>query len=353
MAGLAGKLKPIPLKPEQLLLDPNNPRYQGDFLDWVFVPYDQVAEQEHQDRAMKRILSDRFGVRRLAESIAQVGYLPIDNLVVTPYPGGKYLIVEGNRRLAAIHLILDKSVECSPENLETVKELPALVLEVPHKEASIEQWLLQGTRHIGGVKQWGPYQKARAIQVLEEERGLSPDEAAAALGMKPGELRRSQRALLAYYELTAHPQFGRRARVDKFSCFEELVKKPVLRDYFGWSNAETRFVDPGKRDLLFRLIMGSGGRPPKVPTGQDLRRIAKVLKVPEAQESLEDFTQPLERAFDLVSTRNQKLWVSSLMFRLKQTVEDLARIQGQVLDSGQRAVLREVRNAINTLLKRR
>src|SRR2546426_7407978 len=106
MVGLAGKFRPTPLKPQQLLLDPNNPRYQGDFEDFVFVPYDQIAQTRHQDRAMERLLEDRFGVKQLAESIAQVGYLPIDNLVVSPYQGDTYLVIEGNRRLAAIRLLL-------------------------------------------------------------------------------------------------------------------------------------------------------------------------------------------------------------------------------------------------------
>lgn len=353
MAALATKFKPGNLSPDHLLLDPNNPRYQGDFQDFVFVPYEQISEPLHQTRAMARLLEERFGVRQLAESIAEVGYLPIDNLVVSPYSKEKYLVIEGNRRLAAIRLILSGKVLATPENKSSLNLLPVLILDEPPEMATIEQWLIQGTRHVGGVKPWGPYQKARAIEILNREKGLSYEDAAAALGMKPGELRRSLQALGAFKELMESPRFGRRARVEMFSFFEELVRKPALRSYFGWNNGEMRFDSPDKRDLLFRLIMGEGGKHPKVGTGLEFRELAKVLDVSEARSSLEDLNQPLQRAFDLASARERGAWFSDLLVRLEQTTEDILQVPEIAPTSRQRAIIKDVISKLKIFLKRR
>src|SRR5437773_11881292 len=110
MSELASKFKEITVDPDDLLLDPNNPRYQGDFPGFIFVPYEQIGDQTSQDRAFERINLPRFNVRQLAESIAEIGYLPIDRLIVTKYRGDKFLVVEGNRRLAALRLILNGEV---------------------------------------------------------------------------------------------------------------------------------------------------------------------------------------------------------------------------------------------------
>src|SRR4051794_7984333 len=89
----------------KLFLDPNNPRFFDTGLRSP-IAVSIASEQTVQDRAMGRILDDRFEVESLKDSIARLGYLPVDRMVVTRLPGDAgYLVVEGNRRLSALRLL--------------------------------------------------------------------------------------------------------------------------------------------------------------------------------------------------------------------------------------------------------
>ena len=342
----------ILVDPDELLFDPNNPRYHGDFLDYVFVPHAQIGLEDQQERAFKRILDKRFAVKELAKSIAQVGYLPIDNFVVARYDANRYLVIEGNRRLAALRLILEGRVKFRLDDPDSLRQIPALRLDETHEEAAIDQWVIQGTRHVGGVKAWGPFQKARAIEILHKERGMEYSEAGAAIGLSKLEVNRAIRTLQAFREFQSHSLYGRRSRPDHFSFFDEMVRKPVLRDYFGWSNRAMEFGDAKKRDFLFKLIVGDPKTksPPKISAALELRRLARVVENPEALASLEDLSQPLERAFFLESLSEKDAISSELVARLEATTSALERRRSFSPTPTQRGILKKVVDTILTLL---
>ena len=100
-------LREINVAIENLYLDPNNPRF-ADLQDkFQSVPQDRVVEAGVQERALKRILDERFEVKQLKDSIRTIGFLTIDRLVVTPLPqDGTFVVIEGNRRLGAVKSLL-------------------------------------------------------------------------------------------------------------------------------------------------------------------------------------------------------------------------------------------------------
>ena len=76
-----------------LLLDPRNTR----------IP---TADQTDDQRALLHYLVAHEDVWGLAKSIVSLGLFPNERMVVMPY-GRDYLVLEGNRRLAAIKLLLN------------------------------------------------------------------------------------------------------------------------------------------------------------------------------------------------------------------------------------------------------
>ena len=58
-------------------------------------------------------------------------------------------------------------------------------------------WVLPGLRHVSGIKEWGPYQKARAVFILRET-GASPQEAAQSLGLSTRSANQLWRSFLAH-----------------------------------------------------------------------------------------------------------------------------------------------------------
>ena len=67
---MAGKLIEAIVAIDDLFLDPNNPRFAD--LDTIIrpVPPERVHEEPVQERAMGRMLEDRFEVSQLQSSIA-------------------------------------------------------------------------------------------------------------------------------------------------------------------------------------------------------------------------------------------------------------------------------------------
>lgn len=91
--------KDIPL--DCLLLDPNNYRLQ-EVSGYVSVASERFQLEQVQKTTLLRLQDE--GLRELQKSIVANGFLPIERIVVSPYPeaDGKYLVIEGNRRVAAL-----------------------------------------------------------------------------------------------------------------------------------------------------------------------------------------------------------------------------------------------------------
>src|SRR5436190_21758598 len=85
------ELKPI----DQLDLDDENPRLAS------------ASEEPDTQKALLRVLWDEMAVDEVALSIAANGFFQEEPLFVIPKKGAtnKYVVVEGNRRLAAVRLL--------------------------------------------------------------------------------------------------------------------------------------------------------------------------------------------------------------------------------------------------------
>lgn len=86
------------LKVDSLLLDTGNPR---------------IAAASDQRDALTKVISDQGSkLVTLAESIAQDGLSPSERFIVMPAPrrAGKYIVLEGNRRLAALKMLYNPAV---------------------------------------------------------------------------------------------------------------------------------------------------------------------------------------------------------------------------------------------------
>ena len=167
-------LTPIEVKLEDVLLDPNNPRFaelgQGD----ETVPESRFAEPKVQQSAFDRMMNGRFDVAELRDTIKNLGFLPMDRIVVRRLKkpnSDKFLVVEGNRRITALKSLLDLHAagkeSLSDAKLTNITQFQALLLNEDISDDKI-RWILPGLRHVSGIKEWGPYQKARAVFQLRE-----------------------------------------------------------------------------------------------------------------------------------------------------------------------------------------
>src|ERR1700738_2224631 len=106
----------------QLLFDPGNPRFGGKSGQYT------LTEIEGQQARIQDILEgDPHYALRLLESFRKNGFIRYEPLVVRRM-GDKYVVIEGNRRLAAVRHILENADGSFSENLiASFKKIPVLV----------------------------------------------------------------------------------------------------------------------------------------------------------------------------------------------------------------------------------
>ena len=147
------------LSVKQLQFDPHNPRfYRGDEDD--FPDAKEVVE----------LMLEGESVIDLVYSIGQQGFFDAEPLIVVEKDkdnGKAYIVVEGNRRLAALKN-LNKSVALKSDVehiVNTLQHYPETVPCVVYENYSDVLHFL-GYRHVTGVRKWGPLQKAFYIERL-------------------------------------------------------------------------------------------------------------------------------------------------------------------------------------------
>lgn len=306
---ISRKLRAETIKTDKILFDPNNPRFLDLRGEGRTVPERRFAEPGVQEHAYQSMKDPRFDVRSLRGSIEQLGLLPVDRIVVRELEDDQYVIVEGNRRLAAMRWLLEDHVSGEvtlPEDLlESLQEIEVLILDETGDQAVREQWLLQGVRHISGVREWGPYQKARALDTLTSQMGMELREAAGALGLGPIQAKRALNTLHALEQMTQDEEFGEFAEPDMFSYFLHIMGKPVLRDEFlDWSEEDQAFTDEDNLRLLYSWITPDEEGTQKITRAIDLRdELTKVVPVSEALEKLKQPNTTLRDAVDVLRER--------------------------------------------------
>lgn len=140
----------------RLLFDPQNPR----------IPTNVNGNNE---REIINWLLDDGGLIELVLSIGTQGYFGGEPLLVIPN-GNNFTVVEGNRRLAALKLLNDPNLASTRKYAvaEAVSEAKVAVEQVPVKIYSNREDVLEylGFRHVTGIKEWGPLEKARYLRQL-------------------------------------------------------------------------------------------------------------------------------------------------------------------------------------------
>lgn len=144
-----------------LEFDPENPRFYR-------------LNDSHSVSAVIEEMLDDEGVQDLMASIGQKGYFEGEPLLVTN-ENGRLIVVEGNRRLAAVKL-LNQEIPPPARRLNSVTQLrnDAVVappVELPCIEYSSRREVMRylGYRHITGIKEWDALSKAKYLADIRQE----------------------------------------------------------------------------------------------------------------------------------------------------------------------------------------
>jgi hypothetical protein len=304
------------LSPDDLLLDPNNFRFQ-DSEGFVYADEARFHEDSVQKRALERLRDDQ-SLASLKNSILKNGYIPIERLVVRPSPNvSKWVVIEGNRRLAAVKWILDDhsaGVKIPPDILSSIKSLPVVIAEQEKPDAAFRASLM-GIRHVSGIKAWGGYQRAKLVAQMRDEMKLDPSEIAERLAMTTHEVNRRYRAFKALQQMQGDDDFSGFAKPTMYPMFHEAVSVPAIREWLAWDDGTNSFTDDDKLKIFYSLITPSEGdeeedrREPKITTYSQVRELRNVLSKPETIKVLLDPARSFEDALALAKTEELvRLW---------------------------------------------
>jgi hypothetical protein len=331
MANISEYLSPIDLTLDQLLLDPNNPRFAEQGQIDESVPETRIAEDRVQRDALERMKATRFDVTELRDTIKAVGYLPVDRIVVRPWGridgkeglSNKFVVVEGNRRIAALKWLIQLHETgrdtLTNDQIKNFTHIPALILDEAKAPESI-RLIIPGLRHVSGIKEWGAYQKAKAVYVLRES-GEYPRIVAQSLGLSTQAANQLWRSYLALEQMHADEEFGEFVEPNKYSYFEEIMKKPNVRNWLGWSDTEERFTNDEHRKELYGWIVGEAlddddiqdRSEPKLHEAKSIRDLSKFI---DDEASLNVFRMSdgsLTRALSRYNSEHQEAWQGSIL----------------------------------------
>lgn len=338
MPALQDYLKPIDVTIDQLLLDPNNPRFAelGDSTNDV--PDSRIAEERVQSVTYDRMKSKRFDVAELRDTIKTVGYLPMDRIVVTEWSGSKkgekkkYVVVEGNRRVTALKWLLELH-DAARETLTTDQitnytNISALLLD-EKKAPSQARFILPGLRHVSGVKEWGPYQRAKAVHLLREA-GESTKEVAQSLGLSTQQANLLWRSYLSLEQMRHDEEFGEFADPRMYSYFEEIHKRPNVRNWLGWSDDEQIFTNEETVKELYGWMVGElvdgddreNRSEPKLVEAKSVRDLSKIIDNPVSLAAFRTPEGNLTHALAKIEYEHREAWQGSI-YNAQSTLESI------------------------------
>ena len=241
---------------ENLFFDENNPRLGS-------------HEARTQDEILDLLVRE-MSVDEVALSIAENGFYSAERLMVIGRGSraeAGYTVVEGNRRLAAVQLLLDAGKrrktrstdlpEISEARRNELQRLPVSIFD------SREQiWPFLGFKHVNGPKEWDAFAKAEFVAMVHENYGIPIDEISRRIGDRFDTV---QRMHLGYRLVRQAQETGVFQRSDRynekrfyFSHLYTAADQRPFRDFLGITKDNVDSPNPvpeGSLDRLGELLL--------------------------------------------------------------------------------------------------
>ena len=275
-------------KVDDLFLDSKNPR----------LGRHEIEKGLDQDDLLDLMVD--WSIDELAVSFLESGFWPQEALIVVRevLPKSKVpllVVIEGNRRLAALKMLQRAQAGCStpakwkdyvknatPEQLNPLAVVP--YIEMPDRR-SVQSYL--GFRHVTGIKEWSPAEKSQYIAHLIEEEGLSYDQVRRRIGSKAPTVRQHYVAYKLLLQMEDETNTIDLSKVeDRFSVLYRSVRTPGIQKYLSLEKTDspqdaTWPVPSDRLEALRKLatwLFGTVKLPPVLRDSRDLDDFGKILE---------------------------------------------------------------------------
>ena len=309
------------IAPAELSMDLQNPR----------MPEAEFAD----DVEAIRYLADHADVSELVQSIATSGWYDYEPLIILE---DSKVVIEGNRRLAALRLIADPQLALElgiaiPAPPHANAQPPLVrVRSVAHRRDARD---FIGFKHINGAFKWDSLAKARyAAEWLDD--GGDVTQVSQRLGDNHNTISRLVNGWKVLHQAEEsgfdREQISRRS----FAFWHRYtaLSRPATREFLGLPDVSDGLLgdNPVPVESLPQLLKltswlyGQDGEPTVISSqNPDLGRLVQVLGNKSALSTLE-VTRSLDRAWDLAEDKTAKF--SVLVYKLVQDIEEALRLSG-------------------------
>ena len=199
---------------KDLFLDPTNPRLA-----------EYALGNEPTQADLLRILWEKMAVDELAMSISSSGYFNHEPVFVAT-ENRKDIVIEGNRRLAAVKILLDDQlrrrlkINDLPQISASLRaELQTLPVIRTDRESI---WQYIGFKHVNGPAKWGSYAKAQYIAEVRKNFNISLEKIAEQIGDRNRTVQRLYRAMMVIRQAEDAKVFMRENRFKPSFSFSHL-----------------------------------------------------------------------------------------------------------------------------------
>jgi hypothetical protein len=345
------------IPPSELLLDPENPR----------------LPEELQGGSQVKILEylrETAVLDELARSYINNKFFPHEHLIATA-SNGAYIVLEGNRRLAAVKFLLededaaevdlpfDIEEEVPADVRESLLELPVFV--VPDRN-EVRKYL--GFRHIGGIKSWSAEAKARYL-AAEVDRVKDESNPFLDVARRVGSnVQGVRHAFIAISSLRhARKEFGIDTSMiqhRRFGVWVRAMNSPDLRNFIGLGDPRSfdEVMDQIEKldksallEVLGDLIPKEGKRKALLSDSRDVTVYAQALQNEKARKALREY-EDIELVRQIVEEAGLGARIRNLAQGVEITVSEITRAKDLDEDVAKAAEdLESVAKALNAVVK--
>ena len=228
---------------EQLHLDARNPRIE------------ELGEDLDEEKILE-ILWREYSVDEVAMSIAQNGFFPHEPLFVTE-ENEKLVVVEGNRRLAAVRLLRQPDLRrrLQATNLPDISEKAADDLgSLPVIRCQRETiWQYVGFKHVNGPQPWDSFAKAKYIAWVKNDLGIDLGDVARTIGDTHSTVIRLYRAYMALQQAEHKGGYSPEQRTRRHFSFSHLytgLDYPGIRRFTRVADLDPPIANPIPKNKL-------------------------------------------------------------------------------------------------------
>lgn len=327
---------------ELLEFDRSNPR---------LVTGDQYNTASDED--IISALNEIASLDELITSITTNKYLDLEPLIVLGKPEGPYRVLEGNRRLATIKLILnaDLAKRCRisvPKKIDAdvAKSLKKVTVWRVNSESDAQAFI--GFKHINGPHRWDAYAKARFVSdwyKREMGNGLTIDAIARQLGDDNDTIRAYISGILVLEQAEKSRLFDISDRYNRgkfaFSHLYTALSRSEYQDFLGLESGWNKnpAVDPVSRkseDKLKEVLKYMYGSkkddiaPLVRSQNPDLKQVGEVIAHPVALERVRSGV-PLAMAYTEVRPPYEVFSeaLGQAHLKLQQAVDAIPKYAGE------------------------